>query len=368
MKKNIHDAYKLENSSMKLYIEKDVGVMGPAVFFSETGKPSEPYYVCHWFDNPPQKGYPAHWDILKGDFFCLPFGGKNNFNGHSYECHGPAANGPWKFIKQDSTSIEMELQFPDTKTKVQKKIHIGDNVIYQEHIVSGCSEKLPFAHHPILDASSELLISVSPIKWGIVTNESDKVFTEPAEYHALKGHAKFTSISEVPSKFEDKKFEDCSVFPSRKGFCDLIQMFPENTEYSWTTAVCPSKGYLWFSVRKPEVFTSTVFWMLNGGRYFQPWEADKSVCIGLEDACSCYADGAQVSSFDNEISQMGIKTAHQFSEKEPFSVKHIQGAVRIPENFGKVKDVKFNKEAKTATFTDEKGKAVIASVDVSFLG
>ena len=64
---------------------------------------------------------------------------------------------------------------------------------------------------------------------------------------------------------------------------------------------------------------------------------------------------------------MGIKTAHQFSEKEPFSIKHIQGAVRIPESFGKVKDVKFNKETQVATFVDETGKTVTAYVDVSFL-
>ena len=355
----------IRNSNIEAFIDESVGQLGPVNFDISNSSPISPYYMSHWCGKAEGRGYLPHVVNLQGDFFCMPFGGNNKFLSHDYPCHGPVANGPWSLVNHEADSLMMQMSFPDCDTEVLKKITLGDDVIYQEHVIMNCTENLPYGHHPILDCSHRLYLSLSSFHTGIVTRESDAAYFD-GEYHALMGHSRFDKIEMVPARQIDKPFEDCSIFPARQGYVDLIQMFYNPCPIAWSAASCTDGGYLWFSFKNPKSLPSTVFWMENRGRHFAPWDGI-NCCIGIEDVCSCFAEGASVSSFENDVSSLGLPSAHQFAKDEKFSVRHIQGAVRIPSDFYKVSSVSFNDSRTEATFMDINGKSVSARVNLSFL-
>jgi hypothetical protein len=359
--------FKIQNGSVRVFVEDKVGVMGPAVFYADTKRPVMPYYISHWCGKPGYEEFSPHVRVLKGDFFCLPFGGNNKYLSHDYPCHGPGANGDWNLSEIKKSRLEMKMNFPDSPTNITKRILLkdGQNCIYQEHVVENCMEALPYGHHPILDCTYPLFLSTSPFKLGVVTRESDVDYLA-GEYHALKGHAVFSSLDSIQTHQIDKPFADCSVFPARDGYVDIIQLFNREDLLAWTTASCPKGGYLWYAFKNPTILPSTLFWMENRGRHFRPWDG-RNCCIGIEDVCSCFADGAAVSSVGNELSDRGLPTCRQFRPDEAFVVRHIQGVVRIPNDFGKVVTVTFDRDASIATFIDANGQSVVASVDATFL-
>ncbi len=359
----VENSFLIENKTTRAFVEDKVGLLGPVDFYKDDAQCVSPYYISHWCGK--RNDQLPHCNTLKGDFFCLPFGGNNVYAGHNYGCHGPGANGVWSVSSKADDSIEMKMKFPDTETRLTKRIRLGNNCIYQEHLVQGCEENLPYGHHPIMDCSHKLYLSNSPFRFGIVTRESDVPYLD-GEYHALLGHALFNMLEKVPARQVDKPYEDCSVYPARQGYVDLIQMVHDKRDIAWTVASCPDGGYLWYSLKNPKVLPTTLFWMENRGRHFAPWDGI-NCCIGIEDVCSCFAEGAAVSSVENDLTRMGVRTAHQFSKDETFMVRHIQGAVKIPKNFTKVVDVQFEGGEKLI-FTDINGLQVTANeVDYRFV-
>ncbi len=87
--------------------------------------------------------------------------------------------------------------------------------------------------------------------------------------------------------------------------------------------------------------------------------------MGLEETCSYFAEGTASSCAPNEINDAGFSTVVQFSDTEPTMVNLIQGAIKIPDGFEKVKDVRFS-EGKV-TFISIMGREVSTIVNWNFL-
>ncbi|GBD88742.1 hypothetical protein BMS3Abin03_02683 [bacterium BMS3Abin03] len=85
----------------------------------------------------------------------------------------------------------------------------------------------------------------------------------------------------------------------------------------------------------------------------------------MEDVCSSFADGLAVSAEDNFLNKEGIKTCHQIKGDTGMSVKYIQGVVRIPEDFRRVKTIV--KKENGVEITSFSGKVVFTKVDTGFL-
>lgn len=366
-----YESFELKNDSVELYVTRKGGQMAPVVFFPGSGNPVSPYYINPWNGEEPDPSLPVLLQALRGDFFCLPFGGDNTTEEFSYGPHGPTANEVWKLAGRSRNSLRIALDFPDGKAHVETEYMTkpGHSCLYITNTISDCPLNLPYGHHCILDSSSTLLISTSPVRFGIITQESDTPTDGQGEYRALMGHEVFSSLEKAPSRLKDQPFFDLSAFPAREGFCDIAQMVndPEAGELGWSVAVCPDKGYLWFSAKKIADFPSTLLWMENKGRHGKPWSG-RNVCIGIEDALSCFAAGAKLSTDDNPLSEMGIQTSRQFSTDKPVVLRIIEGVARIPEGFGRVSTVDFNAPNQTAVFTDVNGMEVSTAVDPGFLG
>ena len=69
-------AYILRNANVELAVTRDGAHMAPVNFYRDTGKPVQPYLVSAWQGEKPfPKCQHKVEELLRGDFFCLPFGG-----------------------------------------------------------------------------------------------------------------------------------------------------------------------------------------------------------------------------------------------------------------------------------------------------
>ncbi|MBL4574688.1 MAG: hypothetical protein JKY51_01135 [Opitutaceae bacterium] len=348
--------------------------MAPVEFEAKGGAPIQPYYLSPWQSEGLEDLEEPVLVPLRGDFFCLPFG--SNSEGceeGKLLTHGEAASSKWQLESCETEgaikTLTLGLETKIRKGKITKKISLveGQNVIYSSHFLEGYSGQMPLGHHCTLRVPEEeasLKITVSSFDWGM-TNPVPFGDPKKGEFQSLAIKAKFTDISEVPMLEADQPAADCSAFPQREGFTDLIQIQKVSGDKpAWTTATCQKEGYLWFSLKDAALLPSTVFWISNKGRHGAPWSA-RNRCLGLEETCSYFAEGTASSCASNEINKAGFSTAVQFSDTQPTAIHFIQGAIRIPEGFEQVKDLHFSQGE--VTFVSTTGKEVRAAVDWSFL-
>ncbi len=358
----------LENKNIRLCLTEKGGHMAPVVFMKDSEKPVEPFYINPWaeeslnMENEPDVLVP-----LRGDFFCLPFGGDNSWNGESHSVHGEVSGSVWTLAPdQVENSIVLTMDTKARKGSVAKKIELkdGENNLYIRHIVDGFAGPASLGHHAIFPGGTKKNISTSTIKFGY-TNKYESGSYNKGEYYSLASREKFESLEKVPTVWKDDKYTDCSVFPAREGFIDILQIYNESKkDFAWSAVVVPEEGYLWFSLKDSEILPSTVMWMENGGRHLEPWNG-RNCCIGVEVVCSSFADGLAVSAEDNFLNKEGIKTCHMLEEDSSFSVKYIQGIVRIPEGFDRARTIV--KKDVGVEITSFSGKKVFTKVDTGFI-
>ena len=366
--------WRVKSDKVDLFITKSGAHMAPVRFCVDTKRAVQPYYISPWQNEDP-KGLPDPVLVpLRGDFFCMPFGANCEVvDGEKHSGHGEASSSKWNFVslsKQGGvTTLTLDLTTKVRKGKITRKIHLvdGQNLVYSSHILEGYSGKMPIAHHCTLAVPEEeggLKIAVSKFELGMTC---PVIFGNPInrEYQSLAVNQKFTDLASVPVLWKDPPAADCSSFPRRVGYTDLIQIFkrPYATP-AWTTASCEKRGYLWFSLKDAAVLPGTVFWISNKGRHGFPWNG-RNRCLGLEESCSYFAEGLGPSTRPNPITKAGFPTAITLSPEKPLVVNFIQGVVKIPKGFERVKEVKFGPGK--VTFISTTGKQVSVDMDHEFV-
>lgn len=358
----------LENKNIRLCVTELGGHMAPVVFMKNTEKPIEPFYINPWAEeNLNLDNETAVLVPLRGDFFCLPFGGDNSWNGESHPAHGEVSGNRWTLTpEQEEDSIVFKMNTTARKGSVIKKIELKDreNNLYISHTINGFTGPASLGHHAIFPGGTKKYINTSPIKFGY-TNKYDSSNYNAVEYYSLASLEKFESLEKVPTIWKENEYTDCSVFPAREGFMDILQVLNETgMDFAWSAVTVPEEGYLWFSLKDPKILPSTVLWMENKGRHQNPWNG-RNCCIGVEDVCSSFADGLAVSAEENFLNKEGIKTCHQLKEDTGLSVNYIQGVVRIPEGFDRVKTI--TKKDDGIEISSFSGEEVFTKVDTCFI-
>lgn len=367
----------MDNGTVRLAITQKGAHMAPVTFYLGSEKPIEPYYVSPW-QNEGLKLDPPVLVPLRGDFFCLPFGGNGEpYEGMKFLPHGEPAGSPWTLVSTakagDVTTMTLSLQTQVPAGKVTKTIQLIDshNVVYSQERLDDYELKTSIGHHAILavpEKEDSLRIATSKIRFGFT---SPVPFSIPAnrEYQSFALGERFQSLEQVPLAWKGNHTADCTSFPARTGFADLLAVFsaPEQQlpqQLAWTTATNQDGGYLWFSLRDPRILPTTVFWIENHGRHGSPWNG-RNRCLGLEDACSFLNEGMPISAKPNFINEMGIPTAIQLKRDQPTFVNYVQGVVKIPADFVMVKTIEFGPGE--MTFVSITGKKVTVPVRHEFV-
>jgi hypothetical protein len=368
----------LATDDVEVAVTKLGGHMAP-VTFDRRGRPFQPYHISPWQDERIEDLPAAVLVPLRGDFFCLPFGGNAGaFQGQQHAPHGETATGAWTLADRGREADGTETLTLTLGTKVRpgtitKRLAVasGQPVVYSTHVIEGFAGPAPLGHHATLampEREGAVAVSVSPFKLGM-TNPG--VFSDPAsgEYQALALGATFTDLARVPSLFKSPAEVDCSRFPTRKGYADLLAMVADKAALgggpAWTAAVNTADGWVWFALRDPDVLPTTVFWIENRGRHGSPWNG-RNNCLGLEDVCAFFADGLVPSTQDNALSKQGVRTAVELDATKPTEIRYIQGAARVPAGFDRVKRIDFSKAGQIGLVSDS-GQTVTVPVNHAFV-
>ena len=365
-------SWVLESDSVCMALTHAGAHLAPVRYFRNRANPVQPYHISPWQGE--NHGLPGGTPdaIFRGDFFCLPFG---KTEPELAMCnHGLTSAARWSFVRADSRnglhSLEIEMKNALGAATVTRRFFLIDseNVIYDLTSVNGLSGEYTLGHHAVLRTprrEGALLVSTSPQVFGM-TFPGPFADTANGERQSLAYGAEFTDLISVPSIVSEGAPVNCSSFPARAGFGDLLQVAvaADPGKPAWTTAVNTEEGYLWFSLRDPVFLPSTILWIEHYSRQSFPWNG-RNCSLGLEDVCSYFDMGSAKSSARNEFSQRGIKTVQSFQSQKTFELRYAQGVALIPDRFGRVRHMKCDDN--TVSFIDEDELTVIIRVQTRFL-
>lgn len=349
------------------------GGQAAPVTFKLGGKKIQPFSVAPWAGEKDSSKLIPILRALRGDFFCLPFGGNESpYGKEKYPVHGETANANWKLesLREDKTGsgIHLSLQTKIRAGRVDKKLFLvpDQTVIYSRHIVSGMKGKINPGLHAMLEFpgdESSGRISTSAFKYGQVFPGA---FESPAQggYQSLKPGAEFSSLASVP--MWNGGNADLTRYPARRGFEDLAIVFADpDLDFAWTAVAFPKEGYVFFTLKDPRALSATVFWITNGGRHYAPWSGRHINRMGVEEVTAYFHYGIKESVEENPISKKGLRTCVDMDPAMPYEANVIMGVAEIPPDFEKVERIE--KSASGVNLFGANGRSVSARLDLAFL-
>lgn len=369
LRKFSQPSWRLRHRWVEAYVTERGGHLGP-VTFCLGRKRVQPFAVAPWHAEK-TRGIPPILKVLRGDFFCLPFGGNAQaYRSERHPPHGETANTRWHCVTSEPDHLHLRLNPRVRPGQVDKHVWIrpGESVIYQRHVISGMSGPMNPGHHATLcfpDQPGRALISTSRFAWGEV---SPQPLEDPSRggYSCLTAGARFRALHRVPSA--DGTMADLSAYPARRGFEDLVMLVGDGrSRLGWTAVACPGEGYVWFALKDPRVLTNTILWHSNGGRHYPPWNGRHLNTLGLEEVTSYFHYGLAESAARNPVSQRGGVTCLRLSARQPLVVNYIMAVAPIPRDFDHVRSVTTAADGRSVRLTSRSGRSVTAALDVDFL-
>lgn len=358
---------------VELALTCEGGHLGPVTF--RLGKKHiQPFHIAPWAEERRvRRNLPPVLAHLRGDFFCLPFGGNGRpWRGQNHPIHGETANRTWKIEHQqtrgDLAHLRCSLRMTIRPGQVIKEIFLrrGQPVVYQRHTIQAGDAPLCPGHHAMLRLDPDwgpAYLSTSPFCHGQVYPGQ---FENPASggYSSLRPGAVFRSLRRIPRM--DGSFSDWSILPAEDGYENLVLLASRpNTPHAWAALTFPRAGWLWFALKNPRTLASTVLWHSNGGRHYPPWNGRHRRVIGIEDVTAYFHDGQAESASPNSLRRHRIPTCLYPNRKRPLAIPYIFGIAAIPPSFGHVRRVGITPGDVTFHGTD--GSRVTVPVDTTFL-
>jgi hypothetical protein len=367
-------SWRLASADIEAFVTEMGGHLGP-VTFDRKGQKLQPYSVAPWAEEPANSSLPPIIRALRGDFFCLPFGGNATpFRGKKHPVHGETANARWRFeslqAKGGRTCLHLSLKTKVRPGRVDKRIWLVDNenVVYSRHVVAGMSGPMNLGHHAMLkfpDVPGSGLVSTSRFVYGQVFPKAFEV-PENRGYSWLKPGAEFRSLEKVPTLTGETA--DLTRYPARRGFEDLVMLVSDvAAPFAWTAVTFPQQRYVWFALKDPRILPETVFWLSNGGRHYPPWNSRHINVMGLEEVCSYFHSGLAESARKNPISARGFPTSVALNPKKLLVVPYIMGVAKIPLGFDRVVSIRAAEGNRSIVLESASGRKAKAAVHLDFL-
>src|SRR5580700_9846187 len=129
-------SWRLASSEVEAFVTEQGGQLGP-VTFERKGRKIRPFSVAPWVEEKFSPPLPPIIQVLRGDFFCLPFGGNATpFRGEKHPVHGETANSRWTLQnltkRKDGSTLHLRLRTRVRAGRVDKFISVreGHPAIY----------------------------------------------------------------------------------------------------------------------------------------------------------------------------------------------------------------------------------------------
>ncbi len=365
-------SWRLATSEVEAFVTRLGGHLAPVTFDRKRSK-IQPFAIAPWAQEKIDSAAPGVMRSMRGDFFCLPFGGNAApYRGERHPPHGETANSPWTFVGRErilgAETLHLRIRPKIRPGQVDKFITLrrGEPVIYSRHVVSGMSGPMNLGHHATLRFPSRPgsgLISTSPFRLG-------QVFVEPVErpeergYSSLVPGATFESLEQVPALVGGTA--DLSRYPARRGYEDIVMLAGDPAlPFAWTAVSFPKERHVWFSLKNPRVLRHTLMWHSNGGRHYPPWNGRHIDTLGLEEITSWFHGGLAPSVRHNALSRAGHPTSLRLDRHQPLIVSTIMGVVLTPRGFDRVRSIEVAPEG--IVLSSDSGKTAFVSLDRAFL-
>jgi len=368
-------SWRIASDRVEAFVTELGGQLAP-VTFDRQGRKIAPYSVAPWAEEKLDRNMPAILQALRGDFFCLPFGGNATpYRGEKHPMHGETANAKWRLESEERGGgrhrLHLRLKTKVRPGRVDKEITLvdGEDTVYSRHTVSGMSGPMCLGHHAMLkfpEAEGSGAISTSRFVYGQVL---PAVFEQPelGGYSSLKMGAEFQSLQSVPMAAGG--LADLSRYPARRGFEDLVMVVSEpGLPLAWTVVAFPRQRFVWFALKDAKVLGGTVLWMSNRGRHYAPWSSRHVNVMGLEEVTANFHLGLAASAAPNPISGKGWPTCLNLERERPLVVNYIMGVAAIPAGFDRVAAIEPGADRRSITLRSASGRKAAARVDLEFLG
>lgn len=344
-------SWRLTNDSIEAFLTCDGGHLAPVTFHTPRG-PVQPFAVAPWRGETLAPGTPPALRPLRGDFFCLPFGGNGTpWRGERHPLHGESAGSRWKSARIESgagaTALVAELMPTVRPGRIVKRIELraGETNLYCRHELSGFSGPMSLGHHAMLQfpAGTTASLAFSPWHHGQV---SPLPFEDPAQggYCALKTGATFANLQRVPLAAGGTT--DLTRYPAREGFEDLVLISARaRPGLAWSAATVRAGAghprYVWFALKNPRVLASTLLWHSHGGRHYAPWSGRHRRVLGVEEVTGYFHFGLAESARPNPLSARGVPTVLQLTPRTPTVVDYVMGVAAPGPRFDRVRTIEF---------------------------
>ncbi|RYG26424.1 hypothetical protein EON82_03435 [bacterium] len=351
-------SWRIATPDVEAFVTVAGGHLGP-VRFRLGDRTVEPFSVAPWAEEPLGQPDVQMLRSLRGDFFCMPFGGNENlYQGEQHPQHGDTANLDWTLEAASEGEITLSLQTETRPGRIEKRIRIEGTTIYQTHTISQMSGPMCYGHHAMLRFPSEGRLSTSEIFSGRVFPGA---FERPKTggYTSLLPRATFDTLDQVP--LADGGQADLTRYPAREGFEDLVQIYHQpESPFAWNAVVVD--GYLWLALKDPNTLPSTVLWHSNGGRHYRPWNGRHRRVLGVEDVCAYFHYGLAESAAPNDAP---VRTFMQLSPDKPTEIRYTMAVAAVPDDFGVVASVEPTRQG--VEVRDAMGTVVSIAVDMEFV-
>jgi len=370
-------SWRVRSKTVAAYVTQQAGHLAP-VTFDRKGRKIKPLAVAPWAEEKTPPGLPHLLTSLRGDFFCLPFGGNDDaYRGENHPPHGQTANDKWSLVslkeQDDRHTLKLRMKTTVRKGTVDKNLTLidGHDAVYINHTVTNMTGKMSCGHHAVVQFPDERetgVVSHSPIEFGMTLPVPAE---DPAAggYSSLQPDKRFKSLKRVP--LAAGGYTDVSRYPARRGFEDILTLVNRPTgPFAWNAVTYPKQRYVFFTLKDPAILPQTVLWISNGGRHYAPWNGRHVNIMGIEDVCSYFHFGLKTSAAPNPIARAGSKTCHTLKKSQPLSVNYIMATAKIPAGFDRVKTIKpaaGKKKTTHVTLTADSGKKVTVPLDHTFL-
>jgi len=368
------DSFLLETSAVHLAITAVGGMLAPVTFFPSEPEPIRPYAIAPWAQEPLPPDTPAMIAALRGDWFCSAFGGNDEpVAGKQLPPHGETANARWEGIACGESEagcwLKLGVDLPLQGGRCEATTALLNNhaVIYQRHDLSALVGPCNPGHHATLafpDKPGAGRLSFSPFVYA-------QTYTAPAErpenrgYSWLKPDTEIHDLRTVPCI--DGSVTDLSRYPARRGFEDIAILCADRSlEFAWSAVTFAAPGYVWFTLRDPQQFNSTLLWFSNGGRHFPPWSGRHVNVLGIEDITAYFHVGAAASLRANKLQERGIRTHLLPDSSGRLPLNYIQGVARVPPEFDTVARIETSGAGRVSLISAS-GASVQAPCEVDFL-